>query len=68
MNIRKGNGSSTVLNIRGDDIRKGNGSTILFNIRGNDIREGNGSTILYNCTGRLNTKELAAVLHALGEI
>ena len=50
------------------NIRRGNGSSTVLNIRGDDIRKGNGSTILYNSTGRLNTKELAAVLHALGEI
>jgi len=68
MNIRKGNGSTVLLNISGNDIREGNGSTVLLNISGNNIRKGNGSTTLYNTTGRCNTHQLAAILLALNEI
>ena len=68
MDIRKGNGSSVLYNIKGDDIREGNGSSVTCNIRGKKICKGNGSSALFNSTGRLNNEELAAVLYAVGEI
>ena len=68
MNIRKGTGSTVLLNISGNDIREGTGSTVLFNISGNNIRKGPGSSTLYNTTGRCNTQQLATILLALNEI
>ena len=68
MDIRKGNGSSVLYNIKRDDICEGTGSSVAFNIRGKKICKGNGSSALFNSTGRLNNEELAAVLYALGEI
>lgn len=68
MDIRKGTGSTVLLNISGDDIREGTSSSVLFNISGNNIRKGTGSSVLYNTTGRCNTQQLAAILLALNEI
>lgn len=68
MNIRKGTGSTVLLNISGNDIREGTGSKVLFNLSGNNIRKGTGSTTLYNTTDRFNTLQLAAILFALNEV
>jgi hypothetical protein len=68
MNIRKGTGSTVLLNISGNNIREGTGSTVIFNLSGKNIRKGTGSTTLYNTTGRCNTQQLAAILLALNEI
>jgi hypothetical protein len=68
MDIRKGNGSTVILNASGNDIREGNGSTALFDLSGNNIRKGHGSTVLYNTTGRCTAQQLAAILLALGEL
>ena len=68
MNIRKGSGSTTLFNIKGDDLREGTSSSVLFNISGNNIRKGTGSSTIYNTTGRLNTQQIAVILLALGEL
>ena len=48
MNIRKGTGSTVLLNISVNNIREGAGSNVLFNISGNNIRRGTGSTTVLN--------------------
>lgn len=68
MDIRKGTGSTVLLNISGDDIREGTGSTVLFNIKGSNIRKGTGSTTLFNTTDQCTIPQLAAILLALNEI
>lgn len=44
-------GSTTIANVKGNDIRDGSGSTTVANIKGDDIRKGNGSTTLFNVKG-----------------
>ena len=68
MDIRKGNGSSVLYNIRGDDICEGRGSTPAFNIQGKNICEGRGSTPVANATGKMSNVEIAVVFIALGYI
>ena len=68
MNIRKGTGSTVLLNINGNKIQEKTGSKVLFNISGNNIRKGSGGTTLYNITGRCNTLQVVGILIALNEI
>ena len=59
MDIRKGTGSSVLLNIKGDQIREGTGSKTLLNIKGDEIREGTSSSVIINIRGNdISAREL----------
>jgi hypothetical protein len=41
-------GSTTIANVKGNEIRKGLSSSVIGNIKGDEIRQGSGSAVLFN--------------------